>query len=199
MLTSEQIVENYSNLIENIKSSTESYVSSPLLDLLSKIEDRLAVAPIGLKRDELGAYPGALVEEMISLREQISTFDDVRSESIVLTASVYGLCRMGDLTHDLYLQETDSWRRDKLGSHYKFSEEISRMSPTHRTLWLLQDAGAPLTQDEWLTIQTSSGLHLPENSFYAGYESSLTTLFHVARQIVVCDSRKSLSSSIYHL
>ena len=67
---------------------------------------------------------------------------------------------------------------------YKFNEKTSKMSVSHRTLYLLQSFGMTLTSEEWIAIQLAGGSHFEENRFYVGSEPTLALLLQQSKAIV---------------
>ena len=93
--------------------------------------------------------------------------------------------RIGDLDHDLYVAQDSDWHREKLGQHFKYNDNCPKMSISHRTLWLCSYLNIDLTQDEYLSIVTSQGLHLPENQFYGNLNNPIISGLQASRGIVL--------------
>jgi 5-enolpyruvylshikimate-3-phosphate synthase len=98
---------------------------------------------------------------------------------------LHDLGKVGDLENDFYVEQDSAWHREKLGQFYKYNEDLSKMSITHQTLFLLQHFGVTLTRDEWIAIQLSGGSHFEENRFYVGSEPTLALILQQAKQITV--------------
>jgi hypothetical protein len=94
------------------------------------------------------------------------------------------LGKLGSLEEELFLSQDSQWHREKLGQHFKYNEKCPKMSAAHRTLYLLQKYGLEVSQEEWIAILTSQGLHFPENGFYGKNKSVLTAVLHFARSVV---------------
>jgi hypothetical protein len=97
---------------------------------------------------------------------------------------LHELGKVGNLDTDYFVDQDSDWHREKLGQHYKYNEEINKMSVSHRSLYLLQHYGVELTNEEWLSVQLAQGSHFEENRFYVGHEPTLALLLQQSKQIV---------------
>ena len=104
--------------------------------------------------------------------------------SILKVGLFHDLGKVGDLEHDLFVEQDSEWHREKLGQMYKYNECLEKMSVSHRTLFLLQHFGVSLTQEEWVAVQLAQGSHFEENRFYVGSEPTLALILQQAKQMV---------------
>lgn len=145
--------------------------------LIEFFGERIAMAPRSTKHED-GGYPGALLEfslNVASVSKSISESFNCDVKSLVKVSLLHEIGRIGDLENDFYLEQDSEWHREKLGQHYKYNEKCLKMGISHRTLWILNHFGFSLTQEEYLAILTSQGLHLDENKFY-GFDASKNPL-----------------------
>jgi hypothetical protein len=159
---------------------------SPLLDMLG---ERLIMCPLNTKLDQGGAYPGGMIEHALSvtmqMRKMNSSFDmNIDQVSILKVGLLHEIGRVGNLSDPLFLDQDSDWHRDKLGQMYKYNENIQKMSVSHRTLYLLQNFGVSLSQEEWIAIQTAQGFHFEENRFYVGSEPSLSLVLQQSKSFI---------------
>jgi hypothetical protein len=170
----------YVSLLERV------FTKDAVKKLTDALGERILFCPTGLTSPD-GGYPGALVEFALQVAQKSKEYslsqDTVRSS--VRVALVHELGRIGDLTAELYVSQESDWHREKLGQNYKYNEDCSRMNIAHRSLFFLQHFGFDLSQEEWLSIATSQGLHLPENAFYGSTASNLSALLQFARSVVL--------------
>jgi len=154
--------------------------------LVKDMGQRIAACPCSSKEDYVGAYPGGLVENSLKVanlaRNICKLYDfEVPVASIIKVSLLHDIGKIGDLNHDYFVNQDSDWHREKLGQIYKLNDKCSKMSITHRTLFILQHYGIQLTQDEWLAIQISSGNHLEENKFYVYNEPNLGLILQHAK------------------
>ena len=62
------------------------------------------------------------------------------------------------------------------------------MNLAHRTLYLLQKYNFDLSQEEWIAISVSQGMHLPENAFYGSSSSPLSAVLQFSRNLALQDN-----------
>ena len=154
--------------------------------------ERLVLCPAGLTVND-GGQPGALVDRCIRLAQTVKKIVQgsdlsycVSVTSAIRVALISDLGLLGDPGDDneLYVMQESDWHRDKLGQRYKYNEACSRVSPSHRTLFILQSYGMQLELDELIAVVTSGGMHLPENAFYGNKKNDLIDVIQLARHIV---------------
>ncbi len=178
-------IEQYFSILGKVLSEEDMFA------IESTDMTRLALCPRGLTESD-GGVPGGLVSfslEVALKGKSLASFYDVDPKSIVKVALLHELGRMGHLSDEsfsLYLDQESSWHQEKLGQYYKYNENCPKMNVGHRTLWMLNELGIKLSYDEWVSMATSQGLHLQENSFYAsGKLPPLALLLQAARNIVL--------------
>ncbi len=158
-------------------------------DILDTLGERICLCPYATHDDQIGSYPGGLVRTAISIAgtmKKVSSAYGVKlsSESLLLVGLLHDLGKIGSLEQDLFLEQDSDWHREKLGQLYKYNEDLSKMSVSHRTLFLLQHFGVKVSNDEWLAIQLAQGSHFEENRFYVGAEPDLALILQQAKRFV---------------
>lgn len=153
---------------------------------------RLTTSPRGMTADEGGA-PGALIEFLIKVtlnaNDHAKTMETRVGEGCIDRKSVARVClvhelgKLGSFEHELFVSQESQWHREKLGQNFKYNENCSKMSTSHRTLCLLQQYGISVTPEEWIAILTSQGMQYPENSFYGNSLPDIAKVLHFARSI----------------
>lgn len=167
-----------------------------LRGLIESLENRLSICPASTHLDRHGAYPGGLIDHTLkvtsNVRKLVRAYDvSFPISSVLKVALLHDIGKVGDLEHDLFIDQDSSWHREKLGQYYKYNENLSKMSSTHRTLYLLQHFGVKLTMDEWIAIQISGGSHIEENRFYVGSEPTLALILQQAKIMAVHQEKLS--------
>lgn len=158
--------------------------------MVGSLESRLVSCPASIKKDQYGAYPGGFVEHAVIVTNYLIKLNKLYSlnlskESMIKVGLFHELGKVGNLEHDLFLEQDSKWHLDKLGQMYKYNEKIQKMSISHRTLFLLQYFNIRVTEEEWIAIQISQGTHFEENRFYVGFEPSLAMLLQQAKAAVI--------------
>ena len=168
--------------------------SDNLNKLLDELGQRLVMCPASTRKDQYGCYPGGLIEHALEVTALMRTLADAYSfsvpiASILRVGLLHEIGKVGNLESAYFVEQDSDWHREKLGQHYKYNEDLNKMSVSHRTLYLLQHYGVTLTNDEWLAIQLASGSHFEENRFYVGHEPSLALILQQAKQAVIHRSK----------
>ena len=183
MKNTEQLVaqlEKYTDILSKVIGP------EPAKDLCETLGERLLMCPRGLT-EEAGGSPGALLEFSLavaaSAKSLSSTYGDTKS--LVKVSLLHELGKVGDLTNDLFVIQESDWHREKLGHVYKYNEDCEKMNIAPRTLWLLSHFGIELTREEWIAIDVSQGMHLPENQFYASSMNNIVAGLLSARMSVL--------------
>lgn len=171
---------------ETYAKIVKKYFSDDSIDqFLNDFGSRITVCPRGQTSEEGGEY-GALVDFMskvaVMAKGTAPGLCDVKSA--VRVSLVHELGKLGSADHELFIAQDSQWHREKLGQFFKYNDKCPKMSVSHRTLHLLQSYGIKLTEDEWLAILTSQGMHYPENAFYGKRNSSLSSVIQFCRSIV---------------
>ena len=73
---------------------------------------------------------------------------------------------MGDDENEFYVEQTDAWRKEKLGELYGFNKELSFMKDHDRTVFLLMQHGITCSETEYLSIKLQAGLYDEGNKSY---------------------------------
>ena len=164
--------------------------SSSLNNLLDVLGERMVMCPAMPRINQYGCHPGGFVQHSLDTTIMMRTLNEslglnLPPASILKVGLLHDLGKVGDLETDYFVDQDSDWHRDKLGQHYKYNEDLQKMSVSHRTLFLLQHFGVELSADEWLAIQLAQGSHFEENRFYVGHEPSLAFVLQQAKSTVI--------------
>jgi hypothetical protein len=87
-------------------------------------------------------------------------------EEMRFAALLHDLGKMGQQEGEYYQPNDSQWHVDKLGMIYKFNTDIPAMKVPERSLFILQEIGCKVTQNEFITIKIHDGLYDESNKFY---------------------------------
>ena len=180
-LDTDKLISQYETYVKILK---RFFPDKGIDDLLEIYGTRLVTAPRGLT-DEEGGRHGALVEFLCNVTLKVKDLSQgvCDQESAVRVALVHELGKLGDLNHDLFLEQDSSWHREKLGQNFKYNDKCNKMSVSHRTLFILQHFDIKLSQDEWISLLVSQGMQYPENAFYSKAKPTISSVLDFARSI----------------
>tara|TARA_B100000214_G_scaffold370007_1_gene343987 strand:- start:674 stop:1141 length:468 start_codon:yes stop_codon:yes gene_type:complete len=148
------------------------------------------MCPASLRETEYNSRPGGLIEHALDVALAMKSINEslslgVSTSSILKVGLLHEIGKIGDEENDWVIEQDSEWHREKLKQNYKYNEEATKMSISHRTLYLLQKFGIKLTQEEWIAIQIAPGSHYEENRFYVGSEPALAILLQKAKSLVI--------------
>jgi len=161
--------------------------------MIDALGDRLVMAPSSGKDEYFNAFPGGLIDHSLKILESAYKVArgcgvEVENESIILCSLLCMVGKVGDENEDLFIAQTNQWRRDNLGECYTFNPSLAPMRASHRSLYLLQHFGISLSHDEWMTIVLSDGVS-DETHMYSNKEPSLAVLIMSANKLVQARAR----------
>ena len=183
-VTIEEVEKNWSIFAKLCGRLSDSGINR----LIEELGQRIASCPSSTRESEVGCHVGGLVKTAIDVTAAMRTLNSSFSlelpvSSILKVGLLHELGKVGDEDNDLFVEQDSDWHREKLGQHYKYNEDVDKMSVSHRTLYLLQKYGVALSREEWIAIQLSQGSHFEENRFYVGSEPTLALILQQARAI----------------
>lgn len=172
-LTPEQIEQNwlkFTSLCEKLGDR-----SPAVINMLEDLDMRLALCPASAKTDYHGAFPGGLVDHSLRVLQNLMVLNkgygwQLNKESMIIGALFHDLGKIGmpgkGTENDFYIDQTDSWRRDKLGEVYKYNDSIQYLTTPDRTVFIMQHYKIALTADEWLALKLNDGFVVDMNKPY---------------------------------
>ena len=173
MLTPEEVAQNW----ERFKALAEKTGdrAPAIVSMLEELDERLCLCPASAKVEYHGAFPGGLVDHSLRVLNNLLTLNRafgwrLSRESMVIGALFHDIGKVGlpgkGSENDFYVEQTDSWRRDRLGEVYKYNDSMQYMSTPDRSVFVLQHYGIRLTAEEWLAVRLNDGFIVEENRKY---------------------------------
>ena len=175
-LLAEEIQKNWETFLNYI----EVYIQSPrrekLLDFYKKYEERFMLMPASHKPQYHNCFPGGYVDHVNRVIKGALELHNVwfsmgvaytySIEELVFSAINHDLGKFGTIEEEAYLEQTDQWRKDKLGEAYMFNDKLEYMSVPDRSLMLLMQHGIEFSKNEMLAIKLHDGLYDEANKPY---------------------------------
>ncbi len=176
MISAEKIETNWAEFLKNINVYISPERGQKLTSFYKKHEDRLVLMPASHKPQYHNCFPGGyidhfnrVVQSALKLDEvwrQMGVADTYTKEELVFAAINHDLGKIGTETEEAYIEQTDNWRRDKLGELYTYNDKIEFMSVPDRSLYLLQTNGIEYSKNEYLAIKLHDGIYDEANKPY---------------------------------
>ena len=175
-LTAEQLLENLEKFYSLINKYITGDRKDQLLDMYKSIEGTLTTSPASTKISFHNAFVGGYIDHVNRVVDAALKLDDVwrefgmadtyTTEELVFSALNHDLGKFGDEQNASYIEQTDSWRRDKLNETYMFNDRLEYMTVPDRGLYLLMSNNIIPTKNEMIAIKTHDGLYEESNKAY---------------------------------
>lgn len=170
MLTAEQIQQNWGDFLGAIELHIDSPRKEKLLEFYKKYEERFMMMPASHKPQYHNCFPGGYIDHINRVIEcalQLSTvwkrmgadMATFTEEELVFSAINHDLGKFGSEDEEAYIEQTDQWRRDKLGELYEYNNKVEFMSVPDRSLYLLLSNGIQFSKNEMLAIKLHDGVY----------------------------------------
>jgi hypothetical protein len=180
MLTPEEIEQNWNefrSLCGRLGPRTE-----PVITMLDELDERLCLCPASARADYHGAFPGGLVDHSLRVLKNLLVLNkgygwNLRKDSMIVGALFHDLGKVGmpgkEKENDFYVDQPDSWKREKRGEVYAYNNDIPFMTTPDRSVFVLQHYRIQLDPDEWLAVKLNDGFVLESNKPYCLKSSPL--------------------------
>jgi hypothetical protein len=207
-LSPEQILGN----LEKFYAVIDKYITGDrkeqLKSFYKSIEETLSMSPASTKLDHHNCFPGGYIDHVLRVIEASLIFEKVwdkfgqkknyTTEELVFAAINHDLGKLGTNENPMYLPNDSQWHIEKQGALYKYNPDITYMRVPDRSLFYLQKAGIPVSENEFLGIKLHDGLYEESNkSYYITYtpEAQLkTTLPYILHQADLMASQVELKN-----
>jgi hypothetical protein len=179
-------------ITENFRKTTElvqKYVTDrlvPVTEMLNDLQDRYATAPASTRTDYFSAFPGGLCLHNLTVFGELYDLAGRKApgkftnETLLIVSLLHDLGKIGDAEEDYYIPLNSDWHKQR-GINYEINPNLQYAKVAHRSLFLAQRYGIPLTQDEYLAILLSNGQNDEANASYKYQEPELALLLGMAK------------------
>ena len=196
-LTPEQIKDNWDKLRELITTTFEGDRLEKLNKMYDYFEERMCMAPASGKEHFHNAHVGGYVEhvlhvtdlavqikEMWELNKAKINFTD---EELIFAAMHHDLGKVGDIDKDYYVPQDSEWHRKNRGEIFTHNGELQYMTVTDRAIFLLNQFGIKMSENEYIGLRLTDGLYEEANKNYYiswnpdwGLKSNIAYILHQA-------------------
>ena len=201
LLTPEQIHENWVKLINLIKDTfPEDYPDNrreKLLNMYQYFEDRMCMAPASGKEHYHNAHVGGYVEHVLHVIDCAVQLKKVwvdngatinfTDEELIFAAMHHDLGKVGDMDKDYYVPQDSEWHRKNRGEIFTHNGELQYMTVTDRAIFLLNQFGIKMSENEYIGLRLTDGLYEEANKSYYiswnpdwGLKSNIAFILHQA-------------------
>jgi hypothetical protein len=196
-LTAEQIEAQWYKLRDLITESFEGERLEKLNEMYDYFEDRMVMAPASGKEHYHNAHVGGYVEHVIhvtdlavkirNMWEQEGATINFTEEEVIFAALHHDLGKVGDMDKDYYVPQESEWHRKNRGEIFTHNGELSYMTVTDRAIFLLNQFGITMSENEYIGLRLTDGLYEEANKNYYiswnpdwGLKSNIAYILHQA-------------------
>ena len=177
-LTEEQLLDNWNLLIAEIEETQTGERKQKLISLYEKLQPEMMMAPASGFEHFHNCFIGGYVDHVIRVvqcarklyftwKDMGLSADDFTHEELLFVALNHDLGKIGDMENPLYVPNESEWHRKNQGKIYNYNSEIKTyMGVPDRSLWILNQAGIQMTEQEFLGIKIHDGLYEEGNGQY---------------------------------
>lgn len=204
-LTEEQLVASWEKILTIIEDTFSGDRKEKLLKLHKDFEDRFLFMPASYKDYYHSCYPGGYVQHVLNVINNTVALDKIwtehgqeknyTDEEMIFVALTHDIGKVGDVEHPYYEEHNDEWRK-KRGELYKINDDLTFMSLTDRTFYLLNYYGITISQSEYIAIKLHDGLYEEGNEQYLKsyfenkrLRNNLPTILHQADMMAMSIER----------
>lgn len=177
MLSSQQIIQNWNRFLDIIENQfPESNRTEILLDFYKEHESRISMMPASERNWKNSAYAGGYIDNVLRILNVIIELNNVwenygakktfTDEEMMFVALHCNLGKFGTEEYEYYVPNDSTWHVNNLGMIYKFNDKVEAMKLNERSLFLLQNMGIQLSQEEYMAIKLCDGMYDDSNKFY---------------------------------
>ena len=196
-LSLDQIREN----LDKFNSYIEKYISGDrkekLLKFYSDRQITLATSPASSKESHHNCFAGGYLDHVLRVTEMALFTERVwdkfgqsknyTTEELVFSCINHDLGKLGTNEQPFYIPNDSDWHVKNHGAHFKINFKHIHMRVADRSLFYLQEANIPVTENEFLAIKLHDGLYEDGNKPYyitfsedASIKSNLPYIIHQA-------------------
>ena len=177
-LTEEQLLANWNSLINVIKDNFTGDRKEKLLELYNKLQPEMMMAPASGFEHFHNCFIGGYVDHVLRVvkcaKAQYTLWlecglsdQDFTVEELIFVALNHDLGKTGDMENPQYVPNESEWHRKNQGKIYNYNSEIKTyMGVPDRSLWILNQAGIQMSEQEFLGIKIHDGLYEEGNGQY---------------------------------
>jgi hypothetical protein len=177
MTQEEVIASNFTALLDIIKNCISEPRKSKLIKLYEQYGERMMLAPASSHSTRHNCYPGGYVDHVLRVCDSAeglyktwnvifkNKLNSFTKEEMIFAALNHDLGKVGDLTEDYYVPNDSDWHV-KRGQIYKINPKLNFMKVPDRSIYILQQAGIEISENEYLAIKLHDGLYSKGNESY---------------------------------
>lgn len=180
------IKKNYQKTIDLINQTVSSDRKQKILDMFSFFDVRYSLCPASNQKSYYSAFSGGLAFHNLNILQWVGRFaslmakDEFSNETLLTISFLHNIGLLGTKEKEYFLPQTNKWKKDQ-GTLFEINPEISFVKIPHRSLFLLQQFGITLSEDEYLAILLQDGQGDHSNQNYVHKEPKLAQILQFVK------------------
>ncbi|MCK9430032.1 MAG: hypothetical protein M0R17_08515 [Candidatus Omnitrophica bacterium] len=175
-LEAEELQSNYETFIQLINDNFTGDRKTNLLKLYDDLKDNIIFAPASSYKQFHGAYTGGYLIHILNvvnyskiiskLWGKLGGTINYTEEELLFAALNHDLGKLGDIDTNYYQINNSKWHIENQGKYFTKNSKLIHMEVPDKGLFMLQQYGLILTENEYLGIKLHDGMFLPGNELY---------------------------------
>jgi len=172
----EDVDKQWDLLMNTINDHIESPRKEKLTKMYEGLAEKICTAPASSHSTRHNCFPGGYIDHVNRVvkcsLELYSTWQtaganvsNFTKEELVFSALKHDLGKIGNAKEDYYIPNDSDWHV-KRGQVYKINGRLTFMKVPDRSLFLLQECGIDVSENEFLAIKLHDGLYSKGNESY---------------------------------
>jgi len=172
----EDVDKQWDLLMNTINDHIESPRKEKLTKMYEGLAEKICTAPASSHSTRHNCFPGGYIDHVNRVvkcsLELYSTWQtaganvsNFTKEELVFAALNHDLGKIGNAKEDYYIPNDSDWHV-KRGQVYKINGRLTFMKVPDRSLFLLQECGIDVSENEFLAIKLHDGLYSKGNESY---------------------------------
>ena len=143
---------------------------------MEELGPNLMLSPASGNKNYHNAYEGGYIDHvmnvarnslrMMKLYQEAGGIIDFEQEELLFAAFHHDLGKLGDNGNMYYTKNDSDWHIKNRGELYKRNTDLSYLTHTDRTFFLLQKYGVTYTENEYFGIKLTDGMYDEDNVKY---------------------------------
>lgn len=166
----------WTQLMNTIHDEITSPRKDNLIKMYEALAEKILTAPASSHSTRHNCFPGGYIDhvnrvvncslELYNTWSRLgSNISNFTREELVFAAINHDLGKIGNAKEDYYIPNDSDWHV-KRGQIYKINGKLTFMKVPDRSLFLLQEYGIDVSENEYLAIKLHDGLYSKGNESY---------------------------------
>lgn len=180
-----ELEANYNRFLEALKKTFSGERLEKLLHMYSMEElgPNLLLSPASGNKNYHNAYEGGYIDHvmnvarnslrMMKLYQEAGGLIDFTQEELLFAAFHHDLGKLGEKDKLHYITNDSDWHIKNRGEFYKRNSDLSYLTHTDRTFFLLNVYGIQYNENEYFGIKLTDGMYDEDNvKYYKVFDTS---------------------------